>query len=1296
MGASSSESGAWEFWIDVGGTFTDCLARCPEGALQRQKLLSSGQVPGSIRLPAPDGFLAADAGHLPDQFWQGSRLVIDPPGKEPLFESRVVHFSGQEGRFELADPLPSWAQPGTPYRLLPGLDAPLLAIHMVLGRLPADPLPDCSVRLGTTRGTNALVTRRGAVTALVTTRGLGDLLLIGNQDRPRLFDLEARKKNPLFCSVVEIDERLSASGDVLVPLDEKQARDQLARLRKDGIESLAICLLHAYRNDQHEQQLGEIARQLGFRHVSLSSVVAPLIKIVSRGDTTVVNAYLDPVLVDYVGRIQAGLSSSSRLRLLTSAGGLVSPAAFMGKDSVLSGPAGGVVGYAGVARAAGFSRAIGFDMGGTSTDVSRFDGRFEYEYETEKAGIRLVTPMMAIQTVAAGGGSLCQFDGVKLIVGPGSAGAEPGPACYGRGGPLALTDANLLLGRIRPEQFPLPLDEQAALEQVSGLIERIEQATGKCYQPRELADAFVRIANSNMAEAIRSVSVARGYDPAQYLLVAFGGAAGQHACELARQLGIRQILNHPDAGILSALGIGLADVQRHVERGIYKPADQIDRDTLAAVIQELRDQARDQVLQEGVPVGEVTTRLSIDLRYLGMDGGLTITEPNGKEAEDWLDPYLAGFQEHHLSQYGYLHRQRALEVVAVRVEATGSAGPQASPDVGNADLPAGRIRPARKHGPVWFQGEELDSGIFRRADLQAGDRILGPAVILETLATTVIDPGWQAEVRASGELILEDTTPSTTLAVGLERATGEKADPAALEIYNNRFAGIARQMGITLRSTSASVNVKERLDFSCALFTASGELVVNAPHIPVHLGAMGETVRALLSDNPSLAPGDVLVTNDPYRGGSHLPDITVVTPVFASVDGEPEQLVFLLANRAHHAEIGGITPGSMPPFSRSLAEEGVLIRNFFLLRKGEWQGQQMRTLLAAGPHPTRSIEDNMADLQAQVAANHQGQQDLLALLEQQGCPEVLYYMNEIQQAAERKMRMALERLKDGVYPFEDFLDDGSRIAVTVTIQGEQAVIDFEGSSDVVPGNLNANRAIVTAAVMYVLRCLVDEDIPLNEGVLAPVEIRLPAGMLNPPAGNNPADCPAVVGGNVETSQRIVDVLLGALQMAAASQGTMNNLMFGDETFGYYETICGGAGATSGAAGEDAVHTHMTNTRITDAEVLEQRYPVRLREFSIRQGSGGEGQFSGGDGVLRRIEFLSELDVSILSQRRGEYPPFGIQGGKAGKVGVNEVQKADGSLHQLEGAENFTVAPGDLLTIQTPGGGGWGISQGSKD
>ena len=1290
MGKLSRDAGRWEFWIDVGGTFTDLLARAPDGSMLRQKLLSSGVVPGSISSLGQQGFCDPTAPPVPSQFWQQSRLVIERPEEGAPFETSVREFDSREGRFKLSDPLPDWASVGTSYRLVSGLEAPLLAIRQALGILPSESIPDCSVRLGTTRGTNALVTRQGASTALVTTQGLGDILSIGNQDRLGLFDLQARKNVPLFSAVVEIEERIAADGEVIMSLDPEQARRQLAGVHEIGIESLAICLLNSYGNDRHEKQLGEIARELGFRYLSLSSEVAPLIKIVSRGDTTVVNAYLDPVLVDYIGRLQAGLSSSSRLRLLTSAGGLVSPAAFMGKDSILSGPAGGLVGCAGVARSAGFSRAIGFDMGGTSTDVSRFDGQFEYEYETEKAGVRLVTPMMAIQTVAAGGGSLCQFDGVKLTVGPGSAGADPGPACYGRGGPLALTDMNLLLGKIRTERFPLPLDLQAVEQQLSGLIDQVENTSGTRYQPLELADGFVRIANANMVEAIRSVSVARGYDPRDDLLVAFGAAAGQHACEVARQLGIRQILNHPDAGILSALGVGLASIQRHAERGIYQRADSVDRKQLSGVMQQLEQQATDQLLEEGIRKEDVSTHRAIDLRYEGMDAWLTIRQPEDHESEDWLEPYLVAFNAKHLSQYGYLHAERGLEVVALRVEASGSAGQQdAALASDGAALPGSGCLSAAEQVSVCFHGELLESGLFERGELQAGDRIEGPAIVLEQLATTVIDPGWQAHVRGDGVLLLEDTTPLAGVAAESGTGVVTRADPASLEIYNNRFAAIAEQMGVTLRNTSVSVNVKERLDFSCALFTAAGDLVANAPHIPVHLGAMGETVRSLLAANPELARGDVLVTNDPYCGGSHLPDITVVTPVFISTDEGTDKLIFLLANRAHHAEIGGITPGSMPPFSNNLGQEGVLIQNFPILQRGDWRGDQLRELLSAGPYPSRSVEDNMADLRAQVAANRQGQKDLLALIEEQGCQRVLFYMQQIQRAAEQKMRMALERLKDGEYPFEDHLDDGSRIAVVVKIQGDQAVIDFEGSSDVVPGNLNANRAIVTAAVMYVLRCLIDEEIPLNEGVLTPVTIRLPVGILNPPAADDPAKCPAVVGGNVETSQRIVDVLLGSFQLAAASQGTMNNLMFGDATFGYYETICGGAGATPLAAGQHAVHTHMTNTRITDPEVLEQRYPVRLLEFSIRHGSGGKGRFAGGDGVVRRIEFLSSLEVSILSQRRGQYPPYGCEGGEAGEAGKNEIVRADGTHQLLGGAEAFSVSPGDVLSIYTPGGGGWG-------
>jgi 5-oxoprolinase (ATP-hydrolysing) len=991
----------------------------------------------------------------------------------------------------------------------------------------------------------------------------------------------------------------------------------------------------------------------------------------------VLDAYLNPVLRGYIAALRESLTEAD-LRILTSAGGLVAADEFVGKDSILSGPAGGVVGFSAVAKAAGFERAIGFDMGGTSTDVSRFDGRFELQYETQKAGVRVVAPMMAIETVAAGGGSVCRFDGVKLSVGPESAGADPGPACYGRGGPLAVTDLNVILGKVLPMHFPFSLDRAAVDARLAEIVEEIRRATGRVYEPVELADGFLRVANANMVGAIRSISIAKGSDPREYVMVAFGGAAAQHACAVARELGMRQVLNHPSAGVLSALGIGMADVTRHLASGVYEPYSDDAVTALDQRFTALEADGRCQVVAEGVVAERIRMTRSLDLRYRGLDAYLTIPEP---ERGTYEQAYAAA----HESLYGYAHAGRELEIVAARLEVIGAVSeplPE-SKSVGTRDVSAEQTTES------WFDGTAHTTAVFQREGLQPGDRVAGPAIICEAVSTTVIDPGWSGEVLSGGELLLTDQGTKAALNVSEEDGSAE-ADPVMLEIFNNQFAGIAEQMGITLQNTSSSVNVKERLDFSCALFTPTGDLVVNAPHIPVHLGAMGETVRATIRDNPAMQPGDVFVTNDPYQGGSHLPDVTVVTPLH---DQRTGRLLFFTASRAHHAEIGGVVPGSMPPFSRNLAEEGVLIRNFKLVDAGVSRYDQLRAHLVSGMYPTRSVDDNLADVAAQVAANHQGCRDLLRLIERYSLSVVEAYMRHIQRAAEAKIRLALAALPDGVRTFVDHLDDGSPVMATVTIRGDEATIDFTGSGDVLATNLNANRAIVTAAVLYCLRLLIDEDIPLNQGVLAPVEIVLPTCLLNPDEGETPATSPAVVGGNVETSQRVVDVLLGALGVAAASQGTMNNVLFGDETFGYYETICGGAGATAEHPGADAVHTHMTNTRLTDPEVLEQRYPVRVAEFSIRRGSGGMGRQRGGDGVVRRIEFLRRLDVSILSQRRGAYAPYGCQGGGDGALGRNRLLRRgdDGGAREelLGGQVHFVAEPGDVLIIETPGGGGFG-------
>lgn len=1275
--ATVMDTTKWQFWIDVGGTFTDCLGVRPDSTVLRHKVLSSAVTKGVV---AAGGGVDRISTHLGggDDFWRGYGLqLLDRDGKV-VDSASVARFDSGAGTLKFARPLSVAAQTGQAFELTSSEEAPILAIRQLMNLRLDQPIPPVVVRLGTTRGTNALITRRGAKTALVTTRGFADILHIGYQNRPRLFDLAIKKPPPLFAAVAEIDERISAEGEILLAADETQIRGELLRLREQAFESLAICLLNAHVQPRHEEIIERIARDVGFEEISVSSRVAPLIKIVSRGDTTVVDAYLNPVLRRYVAKLREALGDESELRLLTSAGGLVDAQSFVGKDSILSGPAGGVVGFSRVAEAAGFDRAIGFDMGGTSTDVSRFDGQFEMEYETEKAGVRVVAPMMAIETVAAGGGSICRFDGVKLAVGPDSAGADPGPLCYGRGGPLTVTDINLFLGKILPDEFPFSLLPRSVIEsQLNELCDEIQENAAARYSAVELADGFLRVANANMAQAIRSISIAKGYDPRDYVLVAFGGAAAQHACAIARELGIESILNHPDAGVLSARGIGMADVVRHRAEGVYRPYDESALADLRAAFDRLSNEATREVIAEGISPEQVEVRRLLDLRYRGLDAFLTVAEPDDGD-------FARQYASQHQRLYGYINADRELEIVAARVEVIGRAPTNLEP---SGRVTATTPKPASTT-EMYFAGESLAANVFRRSALNPGDRIDGPAIVLEDLSTTVIDPGWQADVLSQGELLLTAVAASDSRRAMEDDVNVDRPDPITLELFNNHFAGIAEQMGITLRNTASSVNVKERLDFSCALFTPTGDLVVNAPHIPVHLGAMSETVRGVIADNPSLRPGDVFVTNDPFNGGSHLPDITVVTPVH---DRESARLQFFTASRAHHAEIGGISPGSMPPFSTNLAEEGVLIRNFKVVAGGQSRTDELRELLLDGSFPTRGVEDNLADLSAQIAANEQGARDLTTLIDRYSWPVVSAYMNHIQAAAETKMRMALSRIPDGDHKFRDHLDDGTPIEVTITVAGDSATIDFAGTGPVLPGNLNANRAIVTAAVMYCLRLLIDEDIPLNQGVLAPVEIVLPECCLNPPRRESPEQCAAVAGGNVETSQRVVDVLLGAFGVAAASQGTMNNLLFGNPSFGYYETICGGSGATAEHDGADAAHTHMTNTRLTDPEVIEQRYPVRVREFAIRRGSGGAGKHRGGDGVVRKLEFLRALDVSILSQRRGPHSPYGLQEGSPGDCGVNTLHRADGTTQRLPALTQFTAQPGDVLTIETPGGGGFGQS-----
>ncbi|MGC1272670.1 MAG: hydantoinase B/oxoprolinase family protein [Planctomycetaceae bacterium] len=1274
--------GGIEFWIDVGGTFTDCLARAPDGSLRTLKVLSSGTTKG--RIDAVENGAVVDPLRIGDApgFWSGYEFRLVAADGAVIERYQVTESDTQSGRLILDRSLTGLSV-GARYELASGEEAPIVAIRTALGLRLTDPIPPVTVKLGTTRGTNALLTRTGARTVLVTNRGFADVLTIGNQDRPRLFDLAVRRPTPLFEKAVEIAGRLDAAGREIEPIDIKEVRNILECLKSDGFEAVAICLMNAYADPSHEAKIAAIARAIGFDDVSASSEVAPRIKFIPRGDTTVVDAYLNPVLRGYVDRLRASLVGSPSgaptvLKVMSSAGGLLAADRFTGKDSILSGPAGGVVGFSRVAERAGFPRAIGFDMGGTSTDVSRFDGTHDIEFEGTKAGVRLATPMLAIETVAAGGGSICRFDGVKLAVGPQSAGADPGPACYGRGGPLTVTDVNLFLGRILADRFPFPLDRKSVERRLAVLCDEVAASPlGRRYTPLELARGFRTIAIEAMARAIRTVSIARGYDPADYTLVTFGGAGGQHACELADVLGITTVLAHPHAGVLSAYGIGVADIRRFGERPILKVVTSELVRELETAFDELAKQATADVLAEGIARDrlEMPRRL-LDLRYVGTETSITVTWAGTATAT------LDAFADLHRRQYGYVRDGRQVECTAVRIEVVGRI-PNA-PDPERPVVP--RSPEQTEFTNAEFAGIEQSVPVFDRTALRPGDRLTGPAIVFEPTSTFVLDSGWKAEVTGRGDLVASVVTNSKPTA-GL-RLGDEGADPVQLELFNNLFASIAEQMGEVLRRTSVSTNVKERLDYSCAIFDAGGNLVVNAPHIPVHLGAMGETVKAVLADNPSLAPGDVVVTNDPYRGGSHLPDVTVVTPMH---DAQSGRLLFLTASRAHHAEIGGIVPGSMPPFSKSLADEGILIRNFKLVDHGESHEEQLKELLSSGPHPSRNVADNLADIAAQVAANRRGTVLLGDLVERFTLSVVVAYMGHIRAAAGEKVRLALQSRPDGMLRFVDHLDEGSPIAVAITLRGGEAVVDFTGTGPVLGSNLNANRAIVTAAVLYVFRCLIAEDIPLNGGVLDPVTVILPECLLNPPPHEDPAQCAAIVGGNVETSQRVVDVLLGAFGVAAASQGTMNNLTFGNSRFGYYETICGGTGATPDADGCSGIHSHMTNTRLTDAEVLERRYPVRVKSFRFRIGSGGEGLRHGGDGIIRELVFCEPLSVAMLSERRGPNPPFGLAGGCPGALGRNRLHRKDGAEVELAGKFRIEVDAGDRLIIETPGGGGFGAS-----
>jgi 5-oxoprolinase (ATP-hydrolysing) len=1246
----------WEFWIDVGGTFTDCLAYDPNGKLHTCKTLSSGVIKGCAGIGSNDTEIVNSMlSEYPEDFFRGYTLRVGS------CESKVC--SSKPASIELESPLP--IQEGSAYEIYSGEEAPVLAIRRLMGLGLDAPVGDIRLFLGTTRGTNALLERKGSKAALVITQGFADLLEIGSQARPELFNLSIKKPSKLYSSVLEVEERVNAKGEVLKALNHEKLRRDLEALKASGIDSIAICLLNSYVNPCHEIEVKRIAEGCAFSHLSVSTELTPTLQVLPRCGTAMINAYLSPIIEDYVQSLRQSMPKAE-IRMMTSAGGLVSDRHFVGKDSLLSGPAGGVVGFIHAAKAEGYDQLIGFDMGGTSTDVSRYAGEYEYRFNFEQGGYPLVAPMLAIETVAAGGGSICSFDGQRLCVGPESAGANPGPACYGRGGPLTITDVNLFCGKIVEEFFPFPLDNTAVKKRLTEIQEQLDSPMSLA----ALAEGFSCIAKQKMASAIKSISSAKGYNPADHTLVAFGGAGAQHACQIADALNMETILLAPFGGILSAYGIGMADIHRFSEKSVLAPFTPENLEKLFPQIREIEEKAIEAILAEGIPLRSAPeTVYHFDLRYLGEDSVITV---KGKD----YSSIKKEFENLHLQFYAFIHKDRAIELTTLRIEVIATRPKIEIPLLKKRET--GKLKAVRTI-VCQFEGKDIETPIYQRGEVFPGDKIQGPALLVEGFSTIVIDPSWQATLSSHGSLILKRVKAlAQTEKINLE------SDPVNMELFHNHFAYIATQMGQALQKASLSVNVKERLDFSCAVLDAEGELVANAPHIPVHLGAMGDSVKGLLTAGIPICDGDVFLSNDPALGGSHLPDLTVMTPIF--IDGK---IRFFTASRAHHSEIGGITPGSFYPFAKNLAEEGVVLSNVLIAEKGRFLEDEIHKLLTEAEYPSRSPHENIADIRAAIAANNIGKRELFTMIDRFTWPVVTAYMGHIRCASEKKVRTALSQFSNGKYNFCDSMDNGAKISVSVTLQDGSIEMDFAGSAPINGNSLNANKAIVRSAAMYCMRCLIDEDIPLNAGMLKPVELKVPNGMLNPPSHKDPSCRAAVVGGNVEISQRVVDVILGALGKASASQGTMNNVIFGNKNFGYYETIGGGCGAGPSFDGASASHSHMTNTRITDVEILEHRYPIRIQRFSVRRGSGGKGLHDGGDGIIRSFEFLEDLELSLLTQRRSSQP-FGLEGGSPGAAGRNILIRAGSATGEdLPSLSQISVKTGDLLEINTPGGGGFG-------
>jgi 5-oxoprolinase (ATP-hydrolysing) len=1207
---------SWDFWIDRGGTFTDVIGRAPDGTLHARKVLSE------------------NASAYRDAAVHGIRQLLGLKGREPIVAGSIGE-----------------------------------------------------VRMGTTVATNALLERKGEPTALITTKGFRDALRIGYQARPDIFAKQIIKPDQLYGRVVEIDERILADGTVEKPVDVEEVCAALEAVEADGYESIAIVFMHGYRYPQHEKRVAEIAYDMFFPQVSVSHEVSPLVKLVGRGDTTVVDAYLSPILRRYVAQVEEELDvkrTGARVKFMMSSGGLTAASLFQGKDAILSGPAGGVVALAQTGAEAGFKNVIGFDMGGTSTDVAHFNGEYERAFETEVAGVRMRSPMMLIHTVAAGGGSILQYDGARFRVGPDSAGANPGPACYRQGGPLAVTDANLMVGKLVPELFPAifgptqdqPLDASVVREKFEDLADRI----GDGRSPEEVADGFLRIAVANMAEAIKKISVQRGYDVTRYALNAFGGASGQHACMVADALSMKTVLIHPYSGLLSAYGMGLADIRAVRQKALEVPLDDPALLEIEQAGSMLGIEVRDEVQGQGVPPAGLTTYVRAHIRYAGTDTTIEVPAFSAAGAQDMhhaaramsVEAMKAAFEAAHKARFGFIDRAKSLVVEAISVETVGGGSKIVEEERprGDSALP----QPSRRTR-FFSEGKWHDAVAFSREQLSPGHVVDGPALILEPHQTVVVEDGWRAQLTSRDHLVLTRAVP-----LPQRKAVGTHADPVMLEIFNNLFMSIAEQMGVTLQNTAYSVNIKERLDFSCAVFEATGALVANAPHMPVHLGSMDRSVESVIRNNPDIKPGDVYAINAPYNGGTHLPDITVCTPVF---DDAGKKLLFWVASRGHHADVGGIAPGSMSPLARQIEEEGVYIDNFKMVDQGEFREAALVELLKGAKYPVRNVVQNVNDLKAQIAANEKGVAELRRMVEQFGLDVVEAYMRHVQDNAAESVRKVIERLPDSEFTYP--MDQGCAIKVRISVDHEkrEAIVDFTGTSPQREDNFNAPEPVARAAVLYVFRVMVEDKIPMNAGCLRPIRIIIPEGSMLSPKW--PA---AVVAGNVETSQAVTNCLFGALGALSAAQGTMNNVNFGNDHYQYYETICSGSPAGNGFHGVSGIHTHMTNSRLTDPEILESRFPVVLEDFHIREGSGGRGKWNAGDGTSRTLRFRERMDLALLTGHR-KVRPFGMAGGEPGQLGRNVVRRKDGSTEELAGCDQTVLDAGEAITVITPTGGGYG-------